>query len=124
MTKTCRRCGAEFQDWVKECPDCRAPLDDLVAERDDELGHGLSIEFTLLSGETVSVRDGLPAAATEESVQAYARKLIDQIGNDTVQTFSYWWQGEYYVDAVRMREVAAVSVSTESEDDDAEEWEE
>lgn len=125
MTRVCQRCGSEFQDWVQVCPDCRTPL---VASNDAdpeaELDTGLSIEFTLLSGETISVRDELPAAATEESVQAYAKRLIDEIGHDTVRTFSYWWQGEFYVDAIRMREVAAISVSTVSEDEDSEEWEE
>lgn len=125
MTRVCQRCGSEFQDWVQECPDCKTPLvESKEADTEDEVESGLSIEFTLLSGETISVRDELPAAATEESVQAYAKTLVDEIGHDTVRTFSYWWQGEFYVDAVRMREVAAISVSTVSADDDSEEWEE
>jgi hypothetical protein len=95
------------------------PLDD------DELldaDRVLSIEFTLLSGETVSVRDELDEPATEQSVRRYADGLIRQIGSDTVRTFAYWWEGEFYVDAVRLKEVAAVSVSTVSDDDDADEW--
>jgi hypothetical protein len=125
VTRVCQRCGSEFQDWVQVCPDCRTQLvDSKATDTEDDLDAGLSIEFTLLSGETISVRDELPAAATEDSVQAYATKLIDEIGHDTIRTFSYWWQGEYYVDAIRMREVAAISVSTVSEDDDSEEWEE
>lgn len=125
MTRVCQRCGSEFQDWVQVCPDCRTQLvDSKDTDTEDKLESGLSIEFTLLSGETISVRDELPAAATEDSVQAYATKLIGEIGHDTVRTFSYWWQGEFYVDAIRMREVAAISVSTVSEDDDSEEWEE
>ena len=90
-----------------------------------ELGEELSIEFTLLSGETVSVRDTLEENATEELVRRYAEGLIREIGSDTVRTFSYWWDGEFYVDAVRMHEVAAVSVSTVSLDDadDDDDWE-
>src|SRR6266550_1215797 len=83
-----------------------------------ELGEELSIEFTLLSGETVSVRDTLEEAATEELVRQYADRLIREIGSETVRTFSYWWDGEFYVDAVRMHEVAALSVSTVSLDDE------
>ena len=126
MTRICPRCRAEYQDWVQTCPDCHIPLgtSQPVKSEEDEMGPDLSIEFTLLSGETVSVRDQLPETATEATVQAYAKRLIALIGNDSVQTFTYWWQGEYYVDAVRMREVAAISVSTSSEDDDSEEWEE
>ena len=125
MTRLCRRCGAEYQDWVQTCPDCHIELTaPQQTNEEEEMGSDLSIEFTLLSGETISVRDHLPDDATEATVQTYAKRLFELIGNDTVQTFAYWWQGEYYVDAVRMREVAAISVSTSSEDDDAEEWEE
>src|SRR5438094_35829 len=96
-----------------------------MEDADDlELGQELSIEFTLLSGETISVRDTLEDPATEQSVRQYADRLIRDIGVDTVRTFSYWWEGEFYVDAVRMREVAAISVSTVSADDDEDDWEE
>ena len=89
-----------------------------------ELGQELSIEFTLLSGETITVRDTLEDTATEESVRQYADRLIREIGADSVRTFSYWWDDEFYVDAVRMREVAALSVSTVSlEDEDDDDWE-
>ena len=125
MTRVCHQCGAEYQDWVQVCADCGVPL---VRQADDdaesELSSRLSIEFTLLSGETVSVRAELEDPPSEESVRAYAEGLIREIGSDTVRTFSYWWEGEFYVDAIRMREVAALSVSTQSSDDDTEEWEE
>jgi hypothetical protein len=89
-----------------------------------DLGQELSIEFTLLSGETISVRDALDAPATEDAVRQYAEGLIREIGADSVRTFSYWWDGEFYVDAVRMHEVAALSVSTVTEDEDEDDWEE
>jgi hypothetical protein len=83
----------------------------------------ISIEFTLLSGETISVRDELGEEVTEESVRTYAERLIQEMGNDRIRTFAYWWEGEFYVDAVRMREIAALSVSTVSEADDQDDWE-
>jgi hypothetical protein len=85
----------------------------------------ISIEFTLLSGETISVREELEEDVTEESVRRYAQTLVGAMGGDTVRTFAYWWEGEFYVDAVRMREVAALSVSTVAEEDDEDDdWEE
>ncbi|MPZ14343.1 MAG: hypothetical protein GEU73_07945 [Chloroflexi bacterium] len=84
----------------------------------------VAVEFTLVAGETVSVRDALDEPATEESVRRYAEQLIREIGTDTVRTFAYWWEGEFYVDAVRLRDVAAVSVSTISAEDESDEWEE
>jgi hypothetical protein len=88
-----------------------------------ELGQEISIEFTLLSGETISVRATLDDPVTEDSVRHFADEIIRDIGVDTLRTFAYWWDGEYYVDAVRMREVAAVSVSTVSAEDDDDDWE-
>jgi hypothetical protein len=89
-----------------------------------EYGPYLSIEFTLLSGETISVRDSIEEPVTEDSIRAYAERLIRELGTDTVRTFAYEWEGEFYVDAVRLREVAAVSVSTASsdEDEDEDDW--
>lgn len=127
MTRVCQRCGAEYEDWVRVCADCGVSMADTPYEDDqnEELGRKLSIEFTLLSGETISVRDTLDGPATEDSVRAYAEDLIRQIGTDTVRTFAYWWEEEFYVDALRMREVAAVSVSTVSPDEEEDEdWEE
>jgi hypothetical protein len=99
------------------------------ADREDleefEDSREISIEFTLLSGETISVRDELDAEVTEDAVRTYAQQLVDAMGGDTIRTFTYWWEGEFYVDAVRMREVAALSVSTVTEDDDEDEdWDE
>ncbi len=78
----------------------------------------LSVEFTLLSGETISVRAVLEEPATEDAVQRYADDLFREIGSDTVRKFTYWWEDEFYVDAIRMREIAAVSISTVTSDDD------
>jgi len=104
------------------CSDCGVPLvatadaEDEAADPDEE--RTLSIEFTLLSGETISVRAVLDETATEEAVQRYADDLFQEIGADTVRKFTYWWEEEFYVDAIRMREVAAVSISTVAAEDD------
>jgi hypothetical protein len=88
----------------------------------EDLSQTLSVEFTLLSGETITVRDALDEPPTEDAVRRYAQQLIDQLGTDTVRAFAYWWEDEFYVDAVRLREVAALSVSTVTAEDDADEW--
>lgn len=85
---------------------------------DGELSADLSIEFTLLSGETISVRDSLEEEVTEAAIRRYADSLVRELQTDTVHTFSYWWSGDFYVDAVRMREVAALSVSPVADEDD------
>jgi len=107
------------------CADCGVPLTATADTDDDEddpdEDRGLSIEFTLLSGETISVRAELDGPATEDAVQRYADELFSEIGVDTVRKFTYWWEDEFYVDAVRMREVAAVSISTVAPEDDEEE---
>ena len=121
MTRVCRNCGASYQDWVTVCSDCRL---ELVATTEDEpdpvADRTLSVEFTLLSGETISVRAVLDEPATEDAVQRYADDLFREIGSDLVRKFTYWWEDEFYVDAVRMREVAAVSISTVAAEDDEE----
>lgn len=91
-----------------------------------DLSSNLSIEFTLLSGETISVRDSLNEEVTEAAIRRYAESLVRELQTDTVHTFSYWWAGDFYLDAVRMREVAALSVSPVAEEDDEAEvdWEE
>jgi len=89
---------------------------------DDEEERLISIEFTLLSGETVTARVVLDDVASEERVRRYAEALIEEMGKDSVRTFAYWWEGEFYVDAVRMREVAALSVSTIALEEDDEDW--
>jgi hypothetical protein len=89
-------------------------------EEEYEFGPVLSIEFTLRSGETVSVRDSLDERADEMAVRRYAQVLIGQMGTDTVHSFAYWWGGDFYVDAVAMQEVAAISVSPAGPDDDEE----
>lgn len=128
MTRVCPVCRTSYQDWVRFCGDCGVDMTLQPVDNDDdelESERTLSVEFTLLSGETISVREELEDPATEESVRRYADALIRQIGTDTIRTFAYWWGGEFYVDAVRLREVAAVSVSTVAfEDDDSEDWEE
>jgi len=85
---------------------------------DGQLSADLSIEFTLLSGETVSVRDSLDGEVTEVEIRRYADSLVRELQTDTVHTFSYWWSGDFYVDAIKMREVAALSVSPVAEEDD------
>jgi hypothetical protein len=131
VTRVCRNCGASYQDWVTVCSDCGLPLvaaantTDTDAEEDTtDDGQTLSIEFTLLSGETISVRAVLDEQATEEAVQRYADGLFEEIGTDTVRKFTYWWEDEFYVDAIRMREVAAVSISTVASEDDEDSEEE
>jgi hypothetical protein len=126
VTKRCARCGAEYQDWVRVCADCGIELASREGEteEDPESSASLSIEFTLLSGETVSVRAMLGGPATEEAVKSYAEELFRQLGTDDVRTFAYWWGGEFYVDAVRLREVAAISISTVAPEDDEEDWDE
>ena len=124
MTRVCRNCGASYQDWVTVCSDCGLPLvagADDDEEEDPAEDRTLSVEFTLLSGETISVRAVLDEPATEEAVQRYADDLFEEIGSDTVRKFTYWWEDEFYVDAIRMREVAAVSVSTLAAEDDEDE---
>ena len=127
MTRVCRNCGASYEDWVTVCSDCGRPLVDTEATADDDdpaEERTLSIEFTLLSGETISVRADLDEDATEEAVQRYADNLFQEIGSDTIRKFTYWWEDEFYVDAIRMREVAAVSISTLApEDDESEDYE-
>ncbi len=88
----------------------------------EDLSQTLSVEFTLLSGETITVRDALEEPATEDAIRRYAQLLIDQLGSDTVRAFAYWWDDEFYVDAVRLKEVAAVSVSTVTTEEDGEDW--
>jgi hypothetical protein len=83
----------------------------------------VSVEFTLLSGETVSVRDSIPEPVTEAGLRRYAEDLVHQLQTDTVRSFAYWWAGDFYVDAVRLREVAALSVSPVIDEDDDEDWE-
>jgi hypothetical protein len=96
-----------------------------MQEEETEETDTISVEFTLVSGETVSVRDHLGAPPTEEALRQYAGELARQMGTDTVRTFAYWWGGDFYVDAVRLGQVAALSVSPVApEDDEAEEWEE
>lgn len=122
MTLVCRNCGATYEDWVEVCSDCGLALAPKGrSEENVDLERMVSVEFTLLSGETISVRDTFDEAATEGAVRSYAEGLIQELGGDTVRTFAYWWEGEFYIDAVRMREVAAVSVSTLRTEE--EEWE-
>jgi predicted nucleic acid-binding Zn-ribbon protein len=119
VTRVCRNCGASYEDWVTVCADCGMELvDGATNEADSEEDQTLSVEFTLLSGETISVRAVLEEPATEDAVQRYADDLFREIGSDTVRKFTYWWEDEFYVDAVRMREVAAVSISTVAAEDD------
>lgn len=90
-----------------------------------ELSDTLSIEFTLRSGETVSVRDTLEEPPTEASIRRYAERLVGEMGTDAVRVFAYWWGGDFYVDGVCLSEVAALSVSPVAPEDEAlDEWHE
>ena len=82
MTKRCARCGTEYEDWVRVCADCGVRIGGREGEADEdpETGRTLSIELTLLSGETVSVRALLASPATEEAVRSYAEELIAELG--------------------------------------------
>ncbi|MSQ24076.1 MAG: hypothetical protein EXR58_05940 [Chloroflexi bacterium] len=90
-----------------------------------EVASNISVEFTLLSGETISVRDNVAEPLTENVIRQYAEALVQDMQAEAVRTFSYWWAGDFYFDAVRLREVAALSVSpVGAEDEDGEDWEE
>src|SRR5713226_6378575 len=90
VTKRCPVCRTEYEDWVRVCSDCGVDMTSGGFQDAEEEtysgGPSLSIEFTLLSGETISVREMLEEAPTEESVKAYADALIREMGTETVRT--------------------------------------
>jgi hypothetical protein len=117
------------ESWTTRCPGCGAlalrPMagganDDLNG--DEELPQAVNITFTLRSGEAIEVRDFLNGPATEAAIRAYGEGLASELGSDKVRTFAYWYDDDFYMDAVLMDEVAAFSVSADwgDEDDDDE----
>ncbi|MBX5490428.1 MAG: hypothetical protein IRZ14_04660 [Chloroflexi bacterium] len=88
---------------------------------DEELPQSVTITFTLRSGEAVEVRDFLDGPATEQAIREYGAALAKEIGKDTVRTFAYWYDDDFYMDAVLMDEVAAFSVSADWGEEEEEE---
>lgn len=84
-------------------------------------GNEVSIEFTLRSGESIEVRDRLPGPADENSIRRYGEQLAADLGTDKVRTFAYWYDDEFFLDAVLMEEVAAFSVSAANDEYDEDE---
>ena len=115
----CPRCQASVESWATRCTGCGAlvlrPIaggaDDMGGE--EELPQVVNITFTLRSGEAVEVRDFLDGPATEQAIRAYGEALAGDLGSDKVRTFAYWYDEDFYMDAVLMDEVAAFSVSAD-----------
>jgi hypothetical protein len=91
-------------------------------DREEELPRSITITFTLRSGEAIEVRDFLDGPANEAAIRAYGETLATELGSDKVRTFAYWYDEDFYMDAVLMDEVAAFSVAADwGEDEDEEE---
>ncbi|HZU04672.1 MAG TPA: hypothetical protein VFB73_01730 [Chloroflexota bacterium] len=125
----CPRCQTCVERWATRCLGCGAwalrPIaggarDDLD-EDEEELPQSVAITFTLRSGEAVEVRDFLNGPATEEAIRRYGEALAAEIGTDKVRTFAYWYDDEFYLDAVLMDEVAAFSISADWGEEEEEE---
>ncbi len=127
--RLCPRCQMAKESWTTRCPGCGAlvlrPIaggasDDLDGE--EELPQAVNITFTLRSGEAVEVRDFLNGPATEAAIRSYGENLASELGSEKVRTFAYWYDDDFYMDAVLMDEVAAFSVSADwgEEDEDEE----
>jgi hypothetical protein len=126
--RLCPRCHTHTgrEDW--RCPRCGAMIlrpvaggaNDDMAD-DEELPQSVTITFTLRSGEAVEVRDFLDGPATEQAIREYGAALAKEIGKDTVRTFAYWYDDDFYMDAVLMDEVAAFSISADWGDEEEEE---
>ena len=121
----CPRCQTCDARWATRCPGCGAlalrPIaggaqDDTGGEED--LPQSVNITFTLRSGEAIEVRDFLGGPATEQAIRAYGEGLAADLGSDKVRTFAYWYDDDFYMDAVLMDEVAAFSFSADWGDDD------
>ena len=123
----CPRCETWDPSWNARCPSCGGfalrPMaggaEDNTGE--DELPQSISITFTLRSGEAVEVREFLDGPATEQAIRAFGELLAADLGNDKVRTFGYWYDEDFYMDAVLMDEVAAFSITAdwgEEEEDD------
>lgn len=126
--RLCPRCHTSTDRDTWQCPACGAlvlrPIaggaDNDVGD-EEELPQTVSITFTLRSGEAVEVRDFLDSPATEQAIRDYGKRLAEEIGQETVHTFAYWYDDDFYLDAVLMDEVAAFSISADWGDEEDEE---
>ena len=126
--RLCPRCHTRNDGWATRCPGCgRLDLRPVAGgadeiEREEELPRSITITFTLRSGEAIEVRDFLDGPANEAAIRAYGEALATELGGDKVRTFAYWYDEDFYMDAVLMDEVAAFSVSADwGEEEDEEE---
>jgi hypothetical protein len=125
--RRCPRCQVLDESRATRCPGCGALALRPIAggadgvDGEEELPHSVSITFTLRSGEALEVRDFLDGPATEQAIRAYGETLSTDLGSDKVRTFAYWYDDDFFVDAVLMDEVAAFSVSADWGEDEEEE---
>jgi hypothetical protein len=120
----CPHCQTRDATLATRCPGCGAfawrPIaggaDDLGDE--EQLPQVVNVTFTLRSGEAVEVRDFLDGPATEQAIRTYGEALAADLGSSKVRTFAYWYDDDFYMDAVLMDEVAAFSVSADWDDED------
>jgi hypothetical protein len=123
----CPHCQTRDESWATRCPGCGAfawrPIaggaDDNTGE-EEQLPQVVNVTFTLRSGEAVEVRDFLDGPATEQAIRTYGEALSADLGKDKVRTFAYWYDDDFYMDAVLMDEVAAFSVSADWDEEDDE----
>jgi hypothetical protein len=125
--RLCPRCQMVEESWATRCPGCGAlalrPIAGGAEEAtngEEELPQALNITFTLRSGEAIEVRDFLNGPATEQAIRTYGESLAGDLGSDKVRTFAYWYDDDFYMDAVLMDEVAAFSISADWGDEDEE----
>src|SRR5262249_4654407 len=125
--RRCPRCQVLDESRATRCPGCGAlalrPIAGGADGVDGEEGrpHRVSMTFTLRSGEALAVGDFLDGPATEQAIRAYGETLSTDLGSDKVRTFAYWYDDDFFVDAVLMDEVAAFSVSADWGEDEEEE---
>jgi hypothetical protein len=127
--RLCPRCQMAQESWTTRCPGCGALVLRPMAggatngdlDGEEELPQAVNITFTLRSGEAIEVRDFLNGPATEAAIRAYGEALAGDLGSDKVRTFAYWYDDDFYMDAVLMDEVAAFSVSADWGEDDEDE---
>ena len=126
--RLCPCCQTVDERWATRCPACGAlalrPMaggaeDDLGG--DEEIPQTVNITFTLRSGEAIEVREFLDGPANEQAIRAYGESLAADLGSDKVRTFAYWYDEDFYMDAVLMDEVAAFSVTTDWGEEEDEE---
>jgi hypothetical protein len=124
----CPHCQTRDESWATRCHGCGAlALRPIAGGADGDTGEEeqlpqvVNITFTLRSGEAVEVRDFLDGPATEQAIRAYGEALATDLGSDKVRTFAYWYDEDFYMDAVLMDEVAAFSVSADWDEEEDEE---